>query len=170
MVVRIAGSSELKGETIPFGEHVLSYTRREPLGVVGAIIPWNAPGPNTVNDAAHRSLDLASGPHQVELDYYAKGGWGKTTASLGIVRPETLVRSEAKTLAQRADAVILAVGFDPASEGESGDRTFQLPPGQDELIGEIAALNKNSVVVVTSGGGVDMAAPVLVSSYAPAVP
>lgn len=34
---------ELKGETIPFGEHVLSYTRREPMGVVGAIIPWNAP-------------------------------------------------------------------------------------------------------------------------------
>lgn len=34
---------ELKGETIPFGEHVLSYTRREPLGVVGAVIPWNAP-------------------------------------------------------------------------------------------------------------------------------
>jgi acyl-CoA reductase-like NAD-dependent aldehyde dehydrogenase len=34
---------ELKGETIPLGEQVLSYTRREPLGVVGAIIPWNAP-------------------------------------------------------------------------------------------------------------------------------
>jgi acyl-CoA reductase-like NAD-dependent aldehyde dehydrogenase len=36
-------AGELKGETIPFGENVLSYTRREPLGVVGAIIPWNAP-------------------------------------------------------------------------------------------------------------------------------
>lgn len=36
-------ASELKGETIPLGEHVLSYTRREPLGVVGAVIPWNAP-------------------------------------------------------------------------------------------------------------------------------
>jgi acyl-CoA reductase-like NAD-dependent aldehyde dehydrogenase len=36
-------ASELKGETIPLGEQVLSYTRREPLGVVGAIIPWNAP-------------------------------------------------------------------------------------------------------------------------------
>lgn len=35
--------SELKGETIPLGEHVLCYNRREPLGVVGAIIPWNAP-------------------------------------------------------------------------------------------------------------------------------
>ncbi len=36
-------AGELKGETVPLGEHVLSYTRREPLGVVGAIIPWNAP-------------------------------------------------------------------------------------------------------------------------------
>lgn len=36
-------AGELKGETIPLGEHMLSYTRREPLGVVGAIIPWNAP-------------------------------------------------------------------------------------------------------------------------------
>src|SRR5205823_10246765 len=44
-IIRYFGGlgSELKGETIPFGEHVLSYTRREPLGVVGAIIPWNAP-------------------------------------------------------------------------------------------------------------------------------
>ena len=36
-------AGELKGETIPLGETVLAYTRREPLGVVGAIIPWNAP-------------------------------------------------------------------------------------------------------------------------------
>lgn len=36
-------ASELKGETLPLGEHVLSYTRREPIGVVGAVIPWNAP-------------------------------------------------------------------------------------------------------------------------------
>ena len=36
-------AGELKGETIPLGENVLSYTCREPIGVVGAIIPWNAP-------------------------------------------------------------------------------------------------------------------------------
>jgi acyl-CoA reductase-like NAD-dependent aldehyde dehydrogenase len=36
-------AGELKGETIHLGKHALSYTRREPLGVVGAIIPWNAP-------------------------------------------------------------------------------------------------------------------------------
>jgi len=36
-------AGELKGETVPLGENVLSYTRREPIGVVGAIIPWNSP-------------------------------------------------------------------------------------------------------------------------------
>lgn len=35
-------TTELKGETVP-GESVLSYTRREPLGVVAGVIPWNAP-------------------------------------------------------------------------------------------------------------------------------
>ena len=36
-------ASELKGETVPLGEHLLSYTRREAIGVVGGIIPWNSP-------------------------------------------------------------------------------------------------------------------------------
>lgn len=35
--------SELKGESVPFNPDVLSVTVREPLGVVGAIIPWNVP-------------------------------------------------------------------------------------------------------------------------------
>jgi len=34
---------ELKGETIPLGEGMFSYTRREPWGVVAAIVPWNVP-------------------------------------------------------------------------------------------------------------------------------
>ena len=35
--------SELKGETVPFRPGMLTITVREPLGVVGAIIPWNVP-------------------------------------------------------------------------------------------------------------------------------
>ncbi len=35
--------SELKGETIPFDPGMLTMTIRQPIGVVGAIIPWNAP-------------------------------------------------------------------------------------------------------------------------------
>ena len=117
-------------------------------------------------------LDLTAGPHDVELDYYAHGGWGKTTATLGIVRPEIIVNQEAKLLAARADVVVLAPGFDTENEGESSDREFRLPPGQDELIHQIAAANKNTIVVVTSGGGVDMSAwvdrvPALLEAWYP---
>ena len=101
-------------------------------------------------------VTLSAGPHQIELDYKANSGWGKTTVNLAIIRPETLVTAEAKALAAKVDAVVIAPGFDTASEGESSDRTFRLPPGQDELINQIAAVNKNAVVVMTSGGGVDM--------------
>jgi betaine-aldehyde dehydrogenase len=36
-------ASELKGETLPLSHDLLSFTQREPLGVVAAVIPWNAP-------------------------------------------------------------------------------------------------------------------------------
>ncbi len=101
-------------------------------------------------------LPMQAGPHHIELDYFVRRGWGKTKLNFGIVRPQHLVSAEAKLLASQADAVVLAVGFDPATEGESADRGFALPPGQDELIDQITAVNKNTVVVVTSGGGVDM--------------
>ncbi len=35
--------SELKGRTLPWEDGQLCYTTRDPLGVVAAIIPWNAP-------------------------------------------------------------------------------------------------------------------------------
>lgn len=40
----VAGlSREIKGKTVYLNPDNLDYTRREPYGVVGAIIPWNAP-------------------------------------------------------------------------------------------------------------------------------
>jgi len=36
-------TTKLTGETIPVNPGVFTYTLREPLGVVGAIIPWNFP-------------------------------------------------------------------------------------------------------------------------------
>ena len=36
-------AGEQKGETVPLGEQVLCYSRREPIGVVAGIIPWNSP-------------------------------------------------------------------------------------------------------------------------------
>lgn len=57
---------------------------------------------------------------------------------------------------KKAGAVVLGVGFDKTTEYEDGDRTYSLPQGQDELIAEVAALNANTVVVVYSGGEVDV--------------
>jgi beta-glucosidase len=101
-------------------------------------------------------ISLTPGPHQVQLEYFVKKGWGKRQLNFGIVRPEDLISADAKAVASKADAVVVAVGFDQSTEGESGDRMFVLPPGQDELINQIAGINKKTVVVVTSGGGVDM--------------
>lgn len=36
-------AGEFKGSVLPAGEDQLQYTRLEPLGVVGAILPWNSP-------------------------------------------------------------------------------------------------------------------------------
>ncbi len=36
-------AGEIKGVTLPAGDDQLQYTRREPLGVVAGILPWNSP-------------------------------------------------------------------------------------------------------------------------------
>jgi beta-glucosidase len=89
---------------------------------------------------------------------------------MGIVRTGQFVSANAKKLAASADAVVVAAGFDAESEAESADRTFRLPLGQDELIREMSAANKNTIVVLTSGGSVDMNAwldgvPALVQAW-----
>lgn len=102
------------------------------------------------------SVVLDAGPHKVVLEHYSAGGFGGPFVRMSIVREGGWVDPAAVALASKADAVILAVGFDPQTEGEGMDRTFSLPPGQDELIRKIVAVNPKTIVVVTSGGGVDM--------------
>jgi beta-glucosidase len=68
-----------------------------------------------------------------------------------------LIAPEVDTIARNADAVIVAAGFGPESEGESHDRTFTLPYGQAELIRRIACDNPHTIVTVASGGGYETA-------------
>ncbi|MBP1935007.1 aldehyde dehydrogenase family protein [Ammoniphilus resinae] len=44
-IIRYFGgvAGELKGETMPVENNLFAYTQREPYGVIGGIIPWNAP-------------------------------------------------------------------------------------------------------------------------------
>ena len=75
---------------------------------------------------------------------------------LGVRRADQFIDPDVRTLAARADVTIVAAGFDPTSESEGYDRTFQLPADQDELIQSVLAVNKRTIVSLSSGGGVDM--------------
>jgi beta-glucosidase len=74
---------------------------------------------------------------------------------LGIAYLPELISTEAREMAAKADVVVIAVGFNPQSEGEGHDRTFALPWGQDALIEAIAAINPRAIVTITSGGSLD---------------
>jgi beta-glucosidase len=101
------------------------------------------------------SMHMEAGkPYKIRLEYFENVG--TATVRFGIARATQAISAETKALVVKADAVILCVGFDPSNESEGGDRTFQLPGGQDALIQQIAGINKNVVVVLTAGGNVDM--------------
>ena len=102
------------------------------------------------------TLTFDTSPHKVVLEHHGQSEWLGGRLHMGIAREGTYVLPDAKKLAAKADVVVVAVGFDPLSESEGADRTFRLPPGQDELIQEMTAANKNTIVVLTSGGGTDM--------------
>lgn len=102
----------------------------------------------------HAIVDLSAGAHKVVVEDRQDSSPGGRV-KLAIAEQKALVSEAAKKLAAKADAVVVAVGFNRDSEGEGADRTFGLPIGQDALIKEMASLNKNVVVSMTSGGAVD---------------
>ena len=102
----------------------------------------------------HVTLELTAGPHKVEVDEWqanAVGGHLK----FAMVAENKIVNPLAVAMAKQADAVIVEAGFQQDSESEGGDRTFELPFGEAEMIREVAAANPKTVVTVTSGGNVD---------------
>jgi beta-glucosidase len=103
---------------------------------------------------ASASLDAA--PHKIVFEHHTGPGFGPPFVRMGIVPQGVWVDPAAEQLAANADAVVLAVGYNPTTETEGWDRTFELPPGQNELIQKVTAKNKNTIVAITSGGGMDM--------------
>ena len=99
-------------------------------------------------------VELAAGPHKVIAEGFVDGVVGGRLL-VAIADPRKLVDDAAKKLAGTVDVVVVAAGYDNDNESEGDDRTFRLPLGQDELIREMASLNRNTVVAVTAGGNVD---------------
>jgi beta-glucosidase len=121
------------------------------LGDETVIDDWQ-PHAQTVDSYA-RHLE-AGQTYKIRFEYFEDVG--SAIAGFGVTRAGSFVGRATKAIAAKADAVIICVGFDPKTETEGADRTFQLPGGQDELIRQISAVNKNTIVVVTAGGNVDM--------------
>ncbi|ABF43152.1 glycoside hydrolase, family 3-like protein [Candidatus Koribacter versatilis Ellin345] len=102
-----------------------------------------------------KALDLKAGQHyKLRLEYFQGGGGA--ALGFGVTDGKSSALTDAVNAATNADLVILCVGFDDKSEGEGADRTFALPQPQYELIKQVEAANKNTVMVLTAGGNVDM--------------
>jgi beta-glucosidase len=101
------------------------------------------------------SLDLAAGQIvNIVADYlpYSPG----VRFGLGLAFEPDLVSADARKFASLADVVVVAAGFNPATEGEGHDRTFTLPWSQDALIEAMAAANPRTIVALTGGGGMNV--------------
>jgi beta-glucosidase len=97
-------------------------------------------------------LDLTQGQSvAITADYLPTYG---NRLNLGIAYLPELISADALQIVAKADAVVLAVGFDAVSEGEGHDRSFELPWGQDALISAVARLNPHTIVALTAGGAV----------------
>jgi beta-glucosidase len=106
----------------------------------------------TVKTAA---LALTAGTMpDIKLEYYEHGG--DAEISLGWRKRIGPKDADAVKLAARADVAIVCVGFNSETEGEGFDRPFEISKEQEELIREVARVNKRTIVVVTAGGNVSM--------------
>ena len=101
----------------------------------------------------HVTLDLTAGPHKVVVEEWQTGVVGGHLL-LGIAPEATIVNKSALAMAAKADAVIVEAGFQQDAESEGGDRTFELPFGEAEMIRQLAAANPKTIVTLTSGGNV----------------
>jgi len=99
-------------------------------------------------------LELSAGPHKVVAEDFVHGPLGGRLR-VAICDPGKVASEAAKKLAAKADVVLIAAGFDNDNESEGDDRTFRLPLGQDQLIRELSAINKNTIVTLTAGGNAD---------------
>jgi beta-glucosidase len=101
------------------------------------------------------TIDLNAGQKVNVVAEYLPGFAG-VRFGMGMALETDLVSAEAAELAAKADVAVVAVGFGGSTESEGGDRTFQLPWGQEALIKAVAGANSRTIVTLTGGGGVDM--------------
>lgn len=98
--------------------------------------------------------------YDVRLEYYQAGGGASFEFSWTMPGMED--DAFVATLDQ-ADLVIANVGFNASNEAEGGDRTFDLPKSEADLLARVLKSKTPVIGVVNAGGGVHM------TDYVPAL-
>jgi beta-glucosidase len=116
---------------------------------------WNDHGAQTNTFKIHFDKNKL---YKIKLEYYEHSG--DAVVKMGWRLPNDQQITDAVAAARNSDAAILFAGTSNNFESEGFDRNnLELPDGQGDLINKIAAVNKNTIVVVTSGS------PVLMSKW-----
>jgi beta-glucosidase len=126
------------------------------LDDIEVISAWRDQGPTTLKKEIFMN---AGQEYKVVTEYYQAGGGALIYQGIKkavLNSPPSAFKSESITVAKKADLVILAVGFNPQTEGEAYDRSFELPYQQSQFIKDITAEHNNVIVVLNAGGNVDM--------------
>lgn len=102
------------------------------------------------------NLSLTSGRHDIKVEYYQ--GIGEAIAKFGLVDLGKIKQNpELSQALAKADAVVVGVGFNAATESEGRDRSFDLPFEQQMLLDAATSQSKKVIIVVNSGAGVNLA-------------
>ncbi len=104
---------------------------------------------------SHKTVSLTEQkPYKICIEYIV--GHGPQGIHFGIAQGPNRAIELAKEAASSSEVAIIFAGFGSQFEGEDWDRSFTLPLAQDALIKEVASVNPNTIVVLCSGGNVDM--------------
>jgi beta-glucosidase len=94
--------------------------------------------------------------YDVKLEYSRRAGYISTMGGLVGVQLAWASLAAPQDLA-KYDAVLVAVGNNNEYEGEGFDHGFDLPEYQGQLIQSISKVNKNTIVTLHGGTGLNMA-------------
>jgi phenylacetaldehyde dehydrogenase len=149
-------ATKIEGETIPInspdGNTYLDYTLREPVGVVGQIIPWNFPllmaawitgfGDAGATLAAHPAVDKVAFTGSTEVGHEivraSAGNLKRVSLELGGKSPAIVFDDADLELA--AAGVAGAIFFNHGQCCCAGSRLFAGPGVRDELIDRVSEI------------------------------
>ncbi len=89
--------------------------------------------------------------YEFRIEYYEYTGGAKIDLTAQSLKKDWLNK-----ILKSSDNVVINTGFSSELESEGFDRQYGLPEYEENFIKEVAAVNPNVVVIVNSGGAVDM--------------